>query len=190
MLHHDIRASLIYSCENCTHEWQIDRAEEPPQADPDGGRASANAFDEYQATAHTVTYLELVELDEVLLERAAQPMPTELGTLDALHLVTAVLWREMTASISSWRRTTRRWGWRHARTASRSGHSALNRVVTFSTESRRLRRVMAGDRGSVVLMLVLCSRSVSDFSRSPANSVSVRDRGVGGSNPLAPTKKF
>jgi hypothetical protein len=36
-----------------------------------------------------------VELDEVVLERAAQPMSTELGTLDALHLATAVLWREM-----------------------------------------------------------------------------------------------
>jgi predicted nucleic acid-binding protein len=42
-----------------------------------------------------VASLELVELDEVVLERAAQPMPTELGTLDALHLATAVLWREM-----------------------------------------------------------------------------------------------
>jgi hypothetical protein len=34
MLHHDIRASLIYSCQACMHEWQIDPAEEPPQADP------------------------------------------------------------------------------------------------------------------------------------------------------------
>ena len=33
MLHHDIRAPLIYSCQNCMHEWQIDPAEEPPQAD-------------------------------------------------------------------------------------------------------------------------------------------------------------
>ena len=24
MLHHDIRSSLVYSCLNCTHEWQID----------------------------------------------------------------------------------------------------------------------------------------------------------------------
>jgi len=31
-----------------------------------------------------------------VLERAAQPMPTELGTLDAIHLATALLWREMT----------------------------------------------------------------------------------------------
>jgi len=42
-----------------------------------------------------VASLELVELEEVLLDRAAQPMPTELGTLDALHLATAVLWRQM-----------------------------------------------------------------------------------------------
>jgi hypothetical protein len=34
MLHHDIRASLLYSCENCLHEWQLDPAEEPPQSDP------------------------------------------------------------------------------------------------------------------------------------------------------------
>jgi uncharacterized protein len=40
--------------------------------------------------------LELVEIDANVLERAAQPMPTELGTLDAIHLATALLWKEMT----------------------------------------------------------------------------------------------
>jgi predicted nucleic acid-binding protein len=40
--------------------------------------------------------LELVEVDPMVLERAAQPMPTELGTLDAIHLSTALLWKEMT----------------------------------------------------------------------------------------------
>jgi uncharacterized protein len=40
--------------------------------------------------------LEVVEIDAVVLNRAAQPMPTELGTLDAIHLATALLWREMT----------------------------------------------------------------------------------------------
>jgi hypothetical protein len=39
--------------------------------------------------------LELVEIDGVVLDRAAQPMSTELGTLDAIHLATAPLWREM-----------------------------------------------------------------------------------------------
>jgi predicted nucleic acid-binding protein len=40
--------------------------------------------------------LELVEVDPVVLDRAAQPMPTELGTLDAIHLATALLWKDMT----------------------------------------------------------------------------------------------
>ena len=39
--------------------------------------------------------LELVEVDGIVLERAAQPMPTELGTLDAVHLATALLWKDM-----------------------------------------------------------------------------------------------
>jgi predicted nucleic acid-binding protein len=42
-----------------------------------------------------VASLELVEIDAVVLDRAAQPMPTALGTLDAIHLATAVLWKEM-----------------------------------------------------------------------------------------------
>ena len=37
--------------------------------------------------------LELVEIDAVVLDRAAQPMPTELGTLDAIHLSSALLWQ-------------------------------------------------------------------------------------------------
>jgi predicted nucleic acid-binding protein len=40
--------------------------------------------------------LELVDVDPIVLERAAQPMPTELGTLDAIHLATALLWKDMT----------------------------------------------------------------------------------------------
>jgi uncharacterized protein len=40
--------------------------------------------------------LELVEIDTIVLDRAAQPMPTALGTLDAIHLASALLWREMT----------------------------------------------------------------------------------------------
>lgn len=36
----------------------------------------------------------LVHPDPIVLERAALPMPTELGTLDAIHLATALLWAE------------------------------------------------------------------------------------------------
>jgi predicted nucleic acid-binding protein len=43
-----------------------------------------------------VASLELVDIDAVVLERASQPMPTELGTLDAIHLATALLWKELT----------------------------------------------------------------------------------------------
>ncbi len=43
-----------------------------------------------------IASLELVEIDAVVLERAAQPMPTELGTLDAIHLASALLWKEAT----------------------------------------------------------------------------------------------
>ncbi|HEV8132681.1 MAG TPA: PIN domain-containing protein [Acidobacteriota bacterium] len=42
-----------------------------------------------------IASLELVEIDAVVLDRAAQPLPTELGTLDAIHLATALLWKEM-----------------------------------------------------------------------------------------------
>jgi predicted nucleic acid-binding protein len=42
-----------------------------------------------------IASLELVEIDAAVLERAAHPMPTELGTLDAIHLATALLWEDM-----------------------------------------------------------------------------------------------
>jgi uncharacterized protein len=37
---------------------------------------------------------EVVEVTRAVLSRASQPLPTTLGTLDALHLATALLWRE------------------------------------------------------------------------------------------------
>ena len=49
-----------------------------------------------RATILTViASLEIVNIGAAVLDRAAQPMPTELGTLDAIHLSTALLWREM-----------------------------------------------------------------------------------------------
>ena len=35
-----------------------------------------------------------VDVSPAVLRRAADPFPTPLGTLDAIHLATAVLWRE------------------------------------------------------------------------------------------------
>src|SRR5437667_302406 len=45
-----------------------------------------------------VESLEVVEVTAPVLARAAQPLPTELGTLDAIHLATALLWREHSGS--------------------------------------------------------------------------------------------
>lgn len=42
-----------------------------------------------------IASLEIVDVDATVLDRAAQPMPTELGTLDAIHLATALLWGDM-----------------------------------------------------------------------------------------------
>ncbi len=38
--------------------------------------------------------LETIDITRVVLARAAQPLPTPLGTLDAIHLVSAMGWRE------------------------------------------------------------------------------------------------
>jgi predicted nucleic acid-binding protein len=46
-----------------------------------------------RATILTViASLEVVDIEAAVLDRVAQPMPTELGTLDAIHLATALLW--------------------------------------------------------------------------------------------------
>lgn len=38
--------------------------------------------------------LEIVEVTRAVLTRASEPLPSVLGTLDAIHLATALLWRE------------------------------------------------------------------------------------------------
>jgi predicted nucleic acid-binding protein len=47
----------------------------------------------HQATAGLLAAIEQVDLTRAVLRRAAEPMPTELGALDAVHLATALLWR-------------------------------------------------------------------------------------------------
>ena len=47
-----------------------------------------------QAVFHLMHAMEVVEPTRPVLSRAAQPLPTELGTLDAIHLATATLWRD------------------------------------------------------------------------------------------------
>jgi predicted nucleic acid-binding protein len=49
-----------------------------------------------EAVYRILESLELVEITPAILRRAAQPMPAPLGTLDAIHLATVELWREVT----------------------------------------------------------------------------------------------
>jgi predicted nucleic acid-binding protein len=47
-----------------------------------------------EAVFRILESLYVVEISPAVLHRAAQPMPAPLGTLDAIHLATADLWRE------------------------------------------------------------------------------------------------
>ena len=47
-----------------------------------------------EAVFRLLESLEIVEVTAPVLARAAHPLPTELGTLDAIHLATALLWKE------------------------------------------------------------------------------------------------
>jgi predicted nucleic acid-binding protein len=51
-----------------------------------------------EAVFRLLEEIDLVEPTRSILARAAQPLPTELGTLDAIHLATALIWREQSAS--------------------------------------------------------------------------------------------
>lgn len=49
-----------------------------------------------EAVYRILETLEVVEPTRPILVRAAQPLPVLLGTLDAIHLATALAWREAT----------------------------------------------------------------------------------------------
>jgi len=47
-----------------------------------------------EAVYHLTAEMEVVEPTWPVLRRASQPFPTPLGTLDAVHLATALVWRD------------------------------------------------------------------------------------------------
>jgi predicted nucleic acid-binding protein len=49
-----------------------------------------------EAVFRFIEHMEIVEVNNVVLDRASQPFSTELGTLDAIHLASALLSRETT----------------------------------------------------------------------------------------------
>ncbi len=56
----------------------------------------AEIADRRETVFRLLEAIEVVELTRPILSRAAQPLPTALGTLDAIHLATALLWKERT----------------------------------------------------------------------------------------------
>lgn len=62
-------------------------------------RLASGLSDEEIASRREVIYrlmepMQIVELDRTVLARASQPFSTALRTLDAIHLASALLWRE------------------------------------------------------------------------------------------------
>ncbi len=49
-----------------------------------------------EAAFRLIEAIEVIDITHPVLARAAQPLPTALGTLDAIHLATALVWQEQT----------------------------------------------------------------------------------------------
>jgi len=99
---------VVLAQPNALHEWkQIKRGvsseliatESLRTLDRHRLRAGISDFEvarRRKAILSTIATLELIEIDTTVLERAARPMPTELATLDAIHLSSALIWQELT----------------------------------------------------------------------------------------------
>jgi predicted nucleic acid-binding protein len=59
-----------------------------------GALTTEEAAEYIRAVAEWLEAIDLVLLRPPVLGRAAEPLPTALGTLDALHLATALVWRD------------------------------------------------------------------------------------------------
>jgi predicted nucleic acid-binding protein len=61
-----------------------------------GALATEEAASRRAAVADWLEAVDLVLLQRPILSRASEPLPTPLGTLDALYLATALVWRDRT----------------------------------------------------------------------------------------------
>jgi len=52
-----------------------------------------------EAVYRVLDAVTVVEVTRPILARASQPLAVSLGTLDAIHLATALLWREQSAAV-------------------------------------------------------------------------------------------
>lgn len=64
-----------------------------------GSLTTEEAAARVRAVHEWLEAIDLVLLRPPVLSRAAEPMPMPLGTLDALHLATALIWRDRVGSL-------------------------------------------------------------------------------------------
>ena len=64
-----------------------------------GSLTAGEAAARLKAVAEWLEAIDLVLLRPAVLSRASDPLPTPLGTLDALHLATALVWRDRMGSL-------------------------------------------------------------------------------------------
>lgn len=64
-----------------------------------GSLTTEEAADRLGAITEWFDAIDLVLLRPPVLSRAGEPLPTPLGTLDALHLATALIWRDRMGSL-------------------------------------------------------------------------------------------
>ena len=65
-----------------------------------GTLSTHEAADRLKVVAEWIEAIDLVLVRPPVLSRAGEPMPVPLGPLDAIHLATALLWRERMAGLS------------------------------------------------------------------------------------------
>jgi predicted nucleic acid-binding protein len=65
-----------------------------------GALTTEEAAARLRVVADWLEAIDLVLLRPPVLSRAGDPLPTPLGTLDALHLATALIWRDRVSSLS------------------------------------------------------------------------------------------
>jgi predicted nucleic acid-binding protein len=97
---------LVLGQPGALHEWRtLDRGATSALAEVeclrtlDRLRLSGNLAELQIAERRAAVYdalgtLAIIELSRTVLGRASQPLPVTLGTLDALHLASALAWRE------------------------------------------------------------------------------------------------
>jgi predicted nucleic acid-binding protein len=64
-----------------------------------GALTAEDAVERLKIVADWLEAIDLVLVRPPVLSRAGDPMPTSLGTLDAIHLATALIWRDRVSSL-------------------------------------------------------------------------------------------